>query len=141
MMDSIAFKTLKRPNSPNTYLLAPKDLCEQAAPDMLSDIMNFSTEAMFQAVLDIVAAEKNWVIQDQSQSQHLLHIVVTSPLMRFKDDVHVLILPAEAEGAPLHDHCHLAVYSSSRVGHSDLGANAKRVKYFLECLDKKQIRA
>ena len=128
MMDSIAFKTLKRPNSPNTYLLAPEGLCEQATPDMLSDIMSFSTEAMFEAVLDIVAAEKNWAIEAQSQSQHLLHIVVTSRLMRFKDDVYVLIRPAEAEGAPLHDHCHLAIYSSSRIGQSDLGANAKRVK-------------
>lgn len=46
-----------------------------------------------------------------------LHAVFTSALFRFKDDVEF-----EQDGPDVH------VRSASRVGHSDLGANRKRVE-------------
>ena len=42
--------------------------------------------------------------------------------MRFKDDVDIEIIPLDGGGATF------AIYSRSRVGYSDLGANQKRVK-------------
>ena len=139
-MDSIAFKTLERPRSPNTYLLAPEGLCEKAEPDDISGVFHVSTDLMLQAVLGLVAQEASWDLKADNVAQGMLRFVSTSRLMRFKDDVNVLVLPADADGPSLHHHCRLAIYSSSRVGHSDLGANRKRVKYLLDCLHKKQIR-
>jgi len=70
----------------------------------------------------------------------MIHFVTTSRLMRYKDDVDVLILSGDSGDPATGMASRLAVYSRSRVGHSDLGANAKRVKYMLECLNKVQVR-
>ena len=140
MMDSIAFKTLERPRSPNTYLLAPEALCENAQPDQISDIMTLAPETLFQAVSDVIAGEKNWAIEESDPARGMIHFVTTSRLMRYKDDVDVLILPGDS-GDPTNGLAsRLAIYSRSRVGHSDLGVNAKRVKYMLECLNQMQVR-
>ena len=48
-----------------------------------------------------------------------LHYVVTSALFRFKDDVEFSLNPDEKR---------IEVRSASRVGHSDLGVNRKRVE-------------
>lgn len=53
------------------------------------------------------------------KSPNYLHAVATTRLLRFKDDVE-LELRAD-EGI-------IAVRSASRVGHSDLGANRKRIE-------------
>jgi len=141
MMDSIAFKTLVRPKSPNTFLFAPEGLCENATPDQMSEIMDLAPEQMYQAVLDLISGEENWDIQDSDMTRGMLHFVATSRWMRYKDDVDILVLPADSGDAISRTASRLAVYSRSRVGHSDLGANAKRIKYMLERLKKMQFRA
>jgi uncharacterized protein (DUF1499 family) len=47
------------------------------------------------------------------------HAVFTTRLLRFRDDVHLQL--REAEGL-------IAIRSCSRVGHSDLGTNRRRVE-------------
>ncbi len=53
----------------------------------------------------------------EEEADDYLHYVVISAIFRFRDDVRF-----EQEGDFVH------VRSSSRVGHSDLGANRKRVE-------------
>lgn len=48
-----------------------------------------------------------------------VHAVFTTPMLRFKDDVEFMLAESEKE---------IHVRSASRVGHSDLGANRKRVE-------------
>lgn len=141
MMDSIAFKTLLRPKSPNTFLFAPEGLCENATPDQTSEIMGLAPEQMYQAVLDVISGEKCWEIRDSDLKRGMVHFVATSRWMRYKDDVDILVLPADSGDAISRTASRLAIYSRSRAGHSDLGANAKRIKYMLECLNKMQVRA
>ena len=59
-----------------------------------------------------------------------LNFVATSAIMRFKDDVDVVVLPVT--GQP--DKSTFAAYSRSRVGFSDLGANRKRLDAFSAAL-------
>ncbi len=47
-----------------------------------------------------------------------MHITFTTSLMKYVDDLELLIVPGEK----------IHVRSASRVGHSDMGANRKRVE-------------
>ncbi len=56
------------------------------------------------------------------------HFVATTALMRFKDDVYVQCVERGEQASSL------LIYSASRVWHSDLGTNKKRVKDWLDKL-------
>lgn len=138
MMDMIAFKTLKRPSSPNTYLLAPDGLCERATPDSISGVLPVSPTQLYTDMLDLIGTQQRWKVEASDEVRHLVHFVATTKLMRYKDDVDVMILPVEAGDPNGINGARIAVYSRSRVGHSDLGANRKRVTFMLESLAKIQ---
>jgi len=67
---------------------------------------------------------RGWEVREvpAPEGERLLHAVATSSLFRFRDDV-LLRIRGEGEGS-----CRLDLRSASRVGKSDLGANAARVK-------------
>jgi len=64
-----------------------------------------------------IAKQEDWEIS--IDDDRFLQAVVKTPLMRFRDDVQLLFFPA----AQL-----IQVRSSSRLGISDMGTNAKRVE-------------
>ncbi len=70
---------------------------------------------------DIVSQQKG--AQIVTQDERYLHATFTSPLMGFVDDVEFLLDTGIAEANP-----RVLVRSASRLGKSDLGANAKRVE-------------
>ena len=72
--------------------------------------------AQWQQLKSWIAQQDDWQIL--SEAPNLIHAVVTTPVMKFQDDVHLLYVP--------HDEL-IQVRSSSRVGISDLGANARRI--------------
>ncbi len=59
----------------------------------------------------------------ESTKENYLHIIVTTKLMRFKDDLYFWWDPETEK---------LSMKSESRVGYSDLGANKKRLKTFIQ---------
>lgn len=63
-----------------------------------------------------------------SQTDDYLHITFTTKLMRYVDDVELHLRLADNQ---------IAVRSASRVGYSDLGANAKRVEMIRQALQQK----
>lgn len=136
-MDLVAFKTLARPKSPNTYLIAPKGLCEKAEPDQLTDPLPLKPEDLYAKMLEIIETE-GWAVQSSDAARGMVHAVATTRLMRYKDDIDILILPGEAGDPEKVQESRLAIYSRSRIGHSDLGANRKRVTFMLNCLSKMQ---
>ena len=140
MMDTVDFKTLKRPNSPNTYLVAPEGMCDQSKPDEVSQVMSVPPTRLFAALADMVEANDAWHMKSSDPENGQMHFVSVSRLLKFKDDISVLILPAQA-GDPDGAHgSRVAIYSRSRVGHSDLGANRKRVKKLLQSLNKVHVK-
>ena len=58
----------------------------------------------------------------KSRTADTLHAVFVTRVLRFRDDLHAEI--GTHEGRPV-----LHVRSASRVGHSDLGANRRRVEW------------
>lgn len=82
----------------------------------------------YQAALDTVNA-KGWTIVTAEPEEGRIEATETSFWFEFKDDIMIRVLPEGESGS------RIDVRSVSRVGLSDLGANAKRVKLFLEDLE------
>lgn len=81
---------------------------------------------LFQAAL-AAANTMRWDIAAADASEGRIEATATTPLLRFKDDVVIRVRPA-GDGA------RLDIRSASRVGRSDLGANARRIRGFFEKL-------
>lgn len=122
MTDFITFKSLKRPPKPNTCLVAPENYCLAAEPDFAPPVMAMSGRGLFSRISEIVASERRWSKIEVDPDALRIKFVATTGLMRFRDDIDIEVIPVE-EGKTT-----FAIYSRSRVGYSDLGANRKRVK-------------
>lgn len=73
------------------------------------------------------ARAMGWQVVDASPTKLRIEAIDTTPVFGFKDDIVVRITP-HGNG------CVVDVRSLSRVGSSDLGANAKRVRAYLQRL-------
>lgn len=88
-----------------------------------------STGEAFDAAMDVVAAME-WEIREVNRDQGLIEAVATVPVFRFRDDVTITI--ATEAGAAV-----VNIRSRSRVGKSDLGENARRIRRFQAALAAK----
>lgn len=123
MPDFIDFKTLVRPGSPNTALLAPAGFAASAEPDGAAPIYDVPPGELYMRALRLIGERRDWQLGAQDAAKMRLTFVATSALMRFKDDVDVMVLPVAGQS----EKSTFAAYSRSRVGYSDLGANRKRL--------------
>ncbi|MEM1087711.1 MAG: DUF1499 domain-containing protein [Pseudomonadota bacterium] len=129
MTDFLNFKTLKRPASPNTYLVAPHGLCEHAEIDDASPVIEMSARGLFSTLSEMIAQERHWVDLEADAETLRLKFVAKTPLLKFKDDVDIMVI---APDTTTDVGVMLAIYSRSRVGYSDMGANRKRVSRILQ---------
>lgn len=129
MTERIDFAALVRPETPNTYLLAPDGLCKRAVPDVISPVFNDSLHATYERLLARIAARPRWRLVMEDPGAHALQFVAVSAVFRFRDDVDAMVLDG-----PGGQGSQLAIYSRSRLGHSDLGANRRRVSDLIESL-------
>lgn len=109
-------KLKKCPSSPNC-------VCSISLKEDKSYIepfkVNHSKEASKQKIIDICKNKLDAKLVEESENY--LHFVFTTKIMRFKDDVEFLFSEDKID-----------VRSASRVGHSDLGTNRKRVEKIRE---------
>ena len=76
----------------------------------------------------LAAAESmKWELREANRDQGVIEAVATVPIFRFRDDV-TLTISDEAGAAVVN------VRSRSRVGKSDLGENARRIRRFQSAL-------
>lgn len=123
----IDFATLEKSKKPNCYLIAPMGLCERAEPDAIAPVFRGAPGALFARVLGVLEQDAQYQDINSDRDGLAVSAVAVTKVFRFKDDIDIAVLPAE-EGATL------AIYSRSRVGHSDLGKNKKRVTALLASL-------
>ncbi len=94
-----------------------------AYPDILPLILRIPPAAAFDRCL--AAAKKlGWYIAREDRGQGIIEATATTFWFRFKDDVVVRISP-EGNGS------RIDMRSVSRVGKSDVGTNARRIRTFL----------
>lgn len=106
------------------------DAQREAFPDIQPLMVNASVEDAANAAKTVLAAMKMPVLAEGPLGDGIaIEAVYTSLWYGFKDDFVVRLTP-RAEGGARVD-----VRSKSRVGGSDLGANAARVRKFLSALD------
>jgi hypothetical protein len=80
---------------------------------------------------EALARDRGWEVAAADPARGVLEATATSRFFRFKDDVVVRARPAPGGGGSLVD-----MRSISRVGGSDVGMNAKRIREFLSELQK-----
>jgi uncharacterized protein (DUF1499 family) len=130
MTDLTDFKLLQRPTTPNTYVVLPRGFETTSTSDETSPVFAEDARSLFARVRRFVDRQDNWSIECEDTDEGQLEVVARTKLLRFKDDVSIRVCPApEGESGSA-----LAIYSRSRVGHGDLGANRKRVQMLLQAL-------
>ena len=96
---------------------------KEAYPDLKTLVVNAPAKKVFEAA-DQVIKDMGMEIDDASEPDLRIEATATSLLYGFKDDMVVRI--TEADGTTRVD-----VRSKSRLGRSDLGQNARRIRDFL----------
>lgn len=127
MTGFLNFATFRRAPKPNNWLVLPEGFEAVETADMASPRISLSPDALFTKLEGLVDSRRDWKLVDKDEAGRRLRFVAVTPLMRFKDDIDIAVLPAAGAAGE----SELAVYSRSRIGYSDLGTNAKRVKEIL----------
>jgi uncharacterized protein (DUF1499 family) len=86
----------------------------------------FAQPALLETFKSVVLRSKR--IKLVAQSARAIHLVATTSLLRFEDDVWALFMPVAENEATL------ALYSASRVGYWDVGTNRRRLSAWIERL-------
>jgi uncharacterized protein (DUF1499 family) len=98
----------------------------EAYPDIQPLMLAMPVDSAFTLAV-LAAREMGWEMVDQDRRQGRIEATATTPWMGFKDDV--VIRVSSASGISRVD-----VRSKSRVGRGDVGANAKRIRQYLQRL-------
>lgn len=98
----------------------------EAYPDLQPLMMAMPVDSAF-SLAARTARQMGWEMVDQDRREGRIEATATTPWMGFKDDV--VIRVSSASGIARVD-----VRSKSRVGRGDVGANAKRIRQYLERL-------
>ena len=97
----------------------------KAYPDLKTLVLSVPMQQAFQSALD-TAREMGWQIVAQVPAEGRIEATDTTFWFGFKDDIVIRVFPAAAGDRSLVD-----IRSVSRVGVSDIGTNAKRIRSFL----------
>ena len=110
----------------NTLAIKPDSIAQQRAayPELQTLRTALTPGAAFDRALH-VAGKLDWEVYHQDRDAGIIEAVDTTRFMAFKDDV-VIRIKADSGGTLLD------LRSVSRVGEGDVGANAKRIRAFLE---------
>lgn len=112
------FATLQPGRTSNSALACSADMCPAAQISRPEFTFSASAERVAATLRSI---EPNAQFNTEANGDIRARYVAVTPLLRFRDDVDVLIRPVAAEQS------RVAVFSRSRIGKSDLGANAARI--------------
>ena len=123
----VAIRAADEAQNPPEYAGDETAQLQQAAfPDLQTLQLNASPDAVLAAAAE-VARELDWAVVAEDQAAGIVEATDTTRWFRFKDDVVIRVRPT-AGGSEVD------VRSKSRVGRGDMGANAARIREFLEQL-------
>ena len=119
-------------SNPATHPGANAAVLQRAAyPDIVPVVINASPAEAFRKV-DQAAMALGWDVVARAPADGRLEAVDTSDWFGLQDDIVVRIRAEGASGS------RIDIRSKSRVGQSDFGANARRIRAFIERLRREQ---
>ena len=116
-----------RAGAPNPAVYGGADIAIQqlrAYPDIVPAILDLSPAQAFERAL-ATARDMGWTVVEADKAAGRIEATDRTLWFGFVDDVVIRVTPAAASGS------RVDVRSLSRVGRSDLGTNAKRIRAFL----------
>ncbi len=136
MVDPPAFVDIVplRQNASNPASYAGEEtaaLQRQAYPDIVTRLYATPPEQVFAAALAEVE-RFGWELVAAIPEEGRIEATSTTRWFGFKDDVVIRIRPGGAEGFAVLD-----MRSKSRVGRSDIGVNANRIRVFVAALERR----
>ena len=133
--DTLVFSAAEQQRGPNANSLDtdPDTLRQQreSYPDLQTLASSTAFDAVFDAALQ-VAADMGWDVYLQDRNAGIIEAVATTAIMGFRDDV-IIRVRTNADGSLVD------MRSVSRVGVSDMGANAARIRAFQQALRERGI--
>ena len=130
--DPPAFEAIAplRADAPNPVAYAGEETARQqreAYPDLETMILNVDRNTAVEAAVH-VAQSMRWILVDVDAPEGRIEATATTRWFGFKDDV-VIRIRETTRGSELD------IRSKSRVGRSDVGANAERIREFRDRLE------
>lgn len=122
----LEFAQLERRESPNDYLACPADYCPKAKPDRISPVLRIPS-ANLRLRLDALLAKEPRTRIVSDGGAHIL-IEQRSAIFKFPDLIDVELIDVGMAKSTL------AIYSRSKYGYYDFGANERRVDSWLGAL-------
>ena len=118
----------QRGEQSNSLDIDPDTIAQQREgyPDLQTTLTDLDINAAFDRAI-AAATAMNWEIYHQDRNAGVIEAVDTTTVMGFKDDI-VIRLRTNVDGTLID------LRSVSRVGISDMGANAKRIQAFQQQL-------
>ena len=98
-------------------------------PDIQPRTYQKSEAEVFDAALHVISRLPRWSLVGYDERQGEIHAESRTALWRFVDDVRVRVVSREGTTV-------VEVRSASRVGRGDFGQNARRIRAFLNELDR-----
>lgn len=126
-----AIKALRTPAHNLLDRLKPENLAvlqREGYPDLGPLLMDRPFDQVFEHAVALVK-KRDWEIAAASAANGRIEATDTTPIMGFKDDI---VIRVQEMG----NRTRVDMRSASRVGESDLGVNAKRIRLFLDDLEK-----
>jgi len=119
-----------REDAPNAVAYPGKSTArqqKQAYPDIRPLTLDVAPERAFRLALEQAEA-MDWRVAEADADARRIEAVAETFWFGFRDDVAIRVNPTDAEGA------RIDVRSASRIGVSDLGTNAARIRAYLDGL-------
>ena len=122
------FATLVLHEKPNQYLALPPGFASAAVPHGQSPVFDLPVAELERRALGVIGVQPRVIAVASNPAGRQYAFVQRSALMRFPDTVTVRFLDL-GDGRSS-----IALYSRSKVGHSDLGANEARAGAWLKAV-------
>lgn len=120
-------RAVKRPDSPNNYLICPKPLCGGAA-DEEGPMVDLPPEKVLVAALKVAAGEDNASPAEVDARVAQIVFIQRTPWLRFPDIVRIQAIPSVTGKTGV------ALYSRSVYGYYDFGANKARARRWMAAI-------
>lgn len=116
------FKTFKRNDKPNSYLVCPNDYCHTQV-DRISPVYPVSVTTLESAWKKMISNQPRTTLVGHNDDTY--QYIQRSLIFRFPDYINIKFIPLGSDKSTL------AIYSHSVYGYSDMGVNKKRIENWL----------